>query len=184
MTKLCKDFPIDAPSDKVTIVTIKEPTTFSAQNGHARCLLCGERNPWSLKLDFKAGESGTVMTTFTGHSGLQGYDEVLHGGVIAALLDSAMTHCLFHHGVQGLTADLHIRYVHPVPFDATLGIKASIESSTPRMYRLRAELFHGNQIMAWAKAKFMQRSETNNAKKDAAGGSANTKGGSRKPRNG
>jgi len=142
-------------------VIIGEPITLSSRNGHARCLLCGERNPWSLKLNFQAGDSGTVMTEFTGHLGLQGYDKVLHGGVIAALLDSAMTHCLFHCGVQGLTADLHIRFVHPVPYDATLGIKASIESSTSRMYRLRAELLCKDCIMAWAKAKFMRRSSTN-----------------------
>jgi acyl-coenzyme A thioesterase PaaI-like protein len=77
--------------------------------------------------------------------------------VIAALLDSAMTHCLFHHGVQAVTGDLHVRFVETVPCMAVLDIRAWILSETPPLCRLKPELVKEGRIMAWAEAKFMRR---------------------------
>ena len=92
-------------------MTTEDPATISARNGHSRCLLCGNLNPRSLNLSFQAAEDGGVRTRFKADTELQGYDDILHGGVIASLLDAAMTHCLFHHGVQAVTGDLHVRFV-------------------------------------------------------------------------
>jgi uncharacterized protein (TIGR00369 family) len=139
-------------------VTAEKALSISTQNGHSRCLLCGERNPFSLKLVFEAGDEGGVKTRFKSHEGLQGYDDMLHGGVIAALLDAAMTHCLFHHGVQAVTGDLHVRFVKPVSCDASLEIRAWVLSSRPPLYRLRAEISQDQLIMAWAESKFLRRS--------------------------
>ena len=138
-------------------VTTEDPLTISAKNGHTRCLFCGERNPWSLKLVFQADDDGVVKTNFHSNGGLQGYDGMLHGGVMAALLDAAMTHCLFHCGVQAVTGDLHVRFVKPVSCNASLKIRAWVLSSHPPLYRLKAEIVHDKRVMAWAEAKFMQR---------------------------
>ncbi len=131
--------------------------TISAQNGHSRCLVCGGMNPRSLNLSFLAGGDGVVKTQFKVEPELQGYDGLLHGGVIAALLDSAMTHCLFHQGVQAVTGDLHVRFVQPVVCKSTLEIQAWVLSSYPPLYRLKAEIMVDKHVMAWAEAKFMQR---------------------------
>jgi len=138
-------------------VITETSVTISAQHGHSRCLLCGERNPWSLKLVFQADHDGAVRTSFDSHRGLQGYDEILHGGVIAALLDAAMTHCLFHRGVQAVTGDLHVRFVQSIPCDASLDIRSWVLSSHPPLYHLKAEIVHEKQLMAWAESTFMQR---------------------------
>lgn len=138
-------------------MTTEKATAISTLNGHSRCLLCGDLNPRSLRLRFEVGEDGVVRTTFKAQADLQGYDDILHGGVIAALLDSAMTHCLFHQGVQAVTGDLRIRYLQPVQCSASLDIQAWLLSSHPPLYRLRAEILAGQQIMAWAEARFMQR---------------------------
>ena len=53
-----------------------------------------------------------------------------------------MTHCLFHNGVQAVAADMQIRFVEQVSCDAELDIRAWVLSSTPPLYRLRAELVH------------------------------------------
>lgn len=136
-------------------MTVKKSKAVSHKNGHDWCLLCGRKNPRSLKLEFHADDDG-VKTDFQPRQILQGYHGILHGGVIAALLDAAMTHCLFHHGVQAVTGDLHVRYLHLVSCRTTLELKARILSAVPPLYRLRAELMKGKQLMAWAEAKFMQ----------------------------
>lgn len=133
------------------------PEAVNARNGHSRCLLCGNLNPRSLNLSFQTSGDGGVRTRFKAHTELQGYDDLLHGGVIASLLDAAMTHCLFHHGVQAVTGDLHVRFVHPVSCNVSLEIRARVLSSRPPLYRLRAEILLDERIMAWAEGKFMQR---------------------------
>lgn len=138
-------------------MTDEEPVKLSASNGHGGCLLCGNRNPRSLNLAFQPTGDGRVGTRFKTHAELQGYDGILHGGVIASLLDAAMTHCLFHLGVQAVTGDLRVRFVQSVPCDVSLDIHAWLLSSHPPLHRLRAEITLEKRTMAWAEAKFMQR---------------------------
>jgi uncharacterized protein (TIGR00369 family) len=138
-------------------LTTEAPVTFSARNGHSRCVLCGNLNPRSLNLSFQVVGDGSVRTRFKTYAELQGYDGLLHGGVIASLLDAAMTHCLFHHGVQAVTGDLHVRFVQPVSCDVSLEIRAWVLLSYPPLYRLKAEIILEKRVMAWAEAKFMQR---------------------------
>jgi acyl-coenzyme A thioesterase PaaI-like protein len=137
-------------------VTTDASTAVSAPKVHSHCLLCGHRNSRSLNLVFHADDEGVVEAHFHSQREFQGYDGLLHGGVIAALLDAAMTHCLFHHGIQALTGDLHVRYKKPISCDASLGIRAWLLSSRPPLYRLKAEIVHDKRVKARAEAVFMK----------------------------
>jgi len=132
---------------------------YVTENDHAHCLMCGVCNPRSLGLCFRA-EGETVRATFQVQSTLQGYTGILHGGVVASLLDAAMTHCLFHQGVQALTGDLHIRFVRPISCEMAVEVRGWILSVAGPLYRLRAELCHAQRVMAWAEGKFMRRRDT------------------------
>jgi acyl-coenzyme A thioesterase PaaI-like protein len=80
----------------------------------------------------------------------------MHGGVIASLLDAAMTHCLFHHEIKAVTGELNIRYLHPVPCSALLEIRSELLSAYNPLYKLQAEIYQADVLMARAEAKFMQ----------------------------
>ena len=108
-------------------------------------------------MSFQAAGDGAVRTQFKASAELQGYDNILHGGVIASLLDEAMTHCLFHQGVQAVTGDIHVRFVQPVFCNYAVEILARVLFFNPPLYRLRAEIIFKGRIMAWAEAKFLQR---------------------------
>jgi len=92
----------------------------SIKYGHYNCLLCGDNNPWSLGLDYKLLDDGRVFTLFKGNKSLQGYKGILHGGVISALLDSAMVHCLFNHDIEAVTAEMTIRFMESIPYNTPL----------------------------------------------------------------
>jgi acyl-coenzyme A thioesterase PaaI-like protein len=130
--------------------------TPSGQPGHAHCLICGSEDPLSLGLKFVADDSGAVTSQFQAHCGLQGYDGFLHGGVISALLDSAMWHCLLEQNIQAWTGELHVRYRKPVPLSTVMELKARIVSSRPPLYRTEAELTYKHIVMAMAKGTFMR----------------------------
>jgi uncharacterized protein (TIGR00369 family) len=124
---------------------------------HSNCLLCGQHNPWSLGVKFRAADNGCVRGEFHAHPRLQGYDGVLHGGVITALLDAAMTHSLFHKGIEAVTGDLRVRFLHPIPCDCILDLKACVLSEKSKLYVVKAEIVFKEKIMAKAEAKFMLR---------------------------
>jgi len=128
---------------------------------HAHCIMCGELNQLSLRLKFLPNEAGVVSASFQGNALLQGYDGILHGGVISALLDSAMTHCLFHWQIEAVTGELLVKFVAPVPYNDWLTVQGWLVSATPPLYVLKAELLQAGTVMASAEAKFMRRSPGN-----------------------
>ena len=153
-------------------VDTEQPITLSVRNGHAHCLLCGQGNPRSWGLSFRPGEETSVHGTLLPNASLQGYDGMLHGGVISALLDAAMTHCLFHRDVQAVTADLHVRFVAPVSAKEVVGLRAWIVSVQPPLYQLKAEIIQGERVMAWGEAKFLTRRGSRRKRRDSVGGPA------------
>ncbi|NCC77305.1 MAG: PaaI family thioesterase [Clostridia bacterium] len=126
-------------------------------NGHDHCLLCGALHPRSWKLTFTPDMNGEVSTKFVAGKELQGYDNLVHGGVICSLLDAAMTHCLFHQSIQAVTGDLRVRFLHPVACDIPLELRARLIFACPPLYQLQAELRCDGQLMARAEGKFMRR---------------------------
>lgn len=68
-----------------------------------------------------------------------------------------MTHCLFHAGIQAVTAELRIRYLRPVPFDAELDLSARLIASDQRLHRLEGALACRSLLLARAEARFMPR---------------------------
>jgi acyl-coenzyme A thioesterase PaaI-like protein len=102
---------------------------------------------------------GSVTAEFTAAPFLEGYVGRLHGGVIAALLDGAMTNCLFALGYQAFTAELTIRYRHPVAVTQPLLVRAWRTDSRGPLHLLRAELRQNGKLSVTAIGKFMQFDE-------------------------
>ena len=76
-----------------------------------------------MHLTFRLDETGnTVHSAFTPERQHQGYDGVVHGGILAAILDDAMANCLWLRGVHAVTAKMELRYRQPVPVGTPLNI--------------------------------------------------------------
>ncbi len=130
---------------------------------HARCIACGNAYGQTMRLRFAPTSDGAVEGVFKPGPSYEGYAGILHGGVIATLLDAAMTHCLFAQGRRAVTADLHIRYRHPVGSEDECHLRASIERSSPPLFLLRAELWQAGQLRTTATAKFLETGDAPSA---------------------
>ena len=126
---------------------------------HPFCLVCSQSNPLGLGLEFTAQDDGSVSAVFLGHPGLEGFQGLLHGGMIASLLDGAMTNCLFARGRVAMTAELKVRYRKPVFIGQQMTIHAWITGSQAPLYLLEAELKQEGCTKAVASAKFLERNE-------------------------
>ena len=110
-----------------------------------------------LGLRYTLDDDGSVYTSFLGHPALEGFEGLLHGGIIAALLDGTMLQCVFAHGYIGLTAELKIRYRRPVVIGEEMLVRGKLMRVTRPLFHLRAELTQGGFVKATATGKFMQR---------------------------
>lgn len=123
---------------------------------HPQCLMCGESNPLGIRLQFKVQSDGSVLAVFPCRELLQSYPETLHGGVISALLDAAMTNVLFSIGIVAVTAELTVRFLAPVSLNRIAVVRAVIEGTASHpLYYVRAELEQDERLMARASAKFL-----------------------------
>ena len=121
---------------------------------HTRCMACGLDA--GLGLRFHASGPG-IKASLRLKPEWQGYSGALHGGMTATLLDAAMTHCLFHQGIEAMTAELKIRYLAPVPCPDSIELVAQLVGRRKLVYELVAELRCAGVVKARAKAKFMRR---------------------------
>ncbi|CAG23271.1 hypothetical protein PBPRB1404 [Photobacterium profundum SS9] len=127
------------------------------QNSHQHCMLCGTQSTFGLKLDFYNDQEGVVWAKAKGSIHQQGYQGILHGGFIAALLDAGMCHAIFNQGVEAVTGDINIRYLAEIPLTADIIIRGKINSSYLTLYKVEADIYVEQQLMAKSTARFMKR---------------------------
>lgn len=124
---------------------------------HADCVVCSSTNERGLQLEFALDQDGAVFADFPCSLDFQGYGGFLHGGVIASLLDGAMTNCLFAHGQAAFTAELNVRFLNPVVTGEGITVRAWIERSHPVLKVLKGEVVQSDRVMATAVGKFVDR---------------------------
>lgn len=74
-----------------------------------RCFVCGPDNPIGLKLRF-IPHGGGVRAEFTPSDLHVGYEGLIHGGILAALIDDAVANVWFTRGEEAVTAKIEIRF--------------------------------------------------------------------------
>lgn len=122
-------------------------------SSHASCMVCGEHSILGIKF---IREGNTAVATFQANTQWQGYAGVLHGGMICTLLDAAMTHCLFHMGIEAMTAEIKVRFIKPVPCKEILTIRAVLQNQRHHLYKLQANLSCAGEVLALGEACFMK----------------------------
>lgn len=127
------------------------------QKVHSDCAICGDSGGTGFHATFVCGTDGVVRADVVCPAEVQGYTSIVHGGVICSLLDAAMTNCLFAHGVVGVTAELTVRFRHPVRTGERVTVEARCLRAAPPLYILEASLRQDGGVRAEAKGKFMGR---------------------------
>ena len=88
------------------------------------CFLCGQENPISLKLVwFNDDEAQKVRADLTVSEYYNGYPGVVHGGVVAAILDETAGRALMLDGNMDeltVTSKMEVKYRKPTPTNVPL----------------------------------------------------------------
>jgi len=103
------------------------------------CFACGQENPIGLRLRFTA-QGDSVRAEFTPGPRYQGYEGVVHGGIVAAALDDAMAQLFHMRGQESLTARLEIRFRRETPVGQRLVVTARLTGERTRLFTAEAVL--------------------------------------------
>jgi len=128
--------------------------------GSPGCFICDNNgsNPRSLRLKIMWDEAGReVRIAFRPDQTWCGYSEVVHGGLVASVLDEAMAWAVKQaRGQWAFTADFHLRYKKPLAPGQDYEVRAEAPEGGGRKITTRARVLDGEgQVLARAEAIFL-----------------------------
>jgi acyl-coenzyme A thioesterase PaaI-like protein len=125
------------------------------------CFGCGEENSRGLQLKLKFDpDTKVVYGEYTASQDLEGPPNIIHAGVVAAILDESMIMVNKFMDTVALTGELTIRYLQPAYINENLYIRGWYVKKNKRVIENRAEIENEmGKIVARAKGKYMEVDE-------------------------
>jgi acyl-coenzyme A thioesterase PaaI-like protein len=114
---------------------IKQPNSY-------HCFICGRKSPVGLKMSFYTTGPGQVEAEYVVPDIYQGYPGVVHGGIVAAMLDETAGRSMMSEGREHffMTLKLEIRYRQMVPTETPLRIVGRLDSMRGRRATAHGEI--------------------------------------------
>jgi uncharacterized protein (TIGR00369 family) len=123
---------------------------------HNRCFGCGPANPSGLHLEFYLASDGSVFAQPTIAHHFEGGEGFLHGGIIATLLDEAMSKVMTVNEVLAMTRHIEVEYLRPVPTMKPIRIEAHRTHHEGKKHYVQAHILSTDGVtLATAKALFI-----------------------------
>jgi len=121
------------------------------------CFACGKKNEKGLHLEFSFHEQEkSVETTFCPQDMHQGWQGVVHGGIISTLMDEAMAKLAQLLGLHALTASLDVRFKEVARTGEPLHVRAELAKLTKKLIYAKAFARRADgSIVAEAQAKLI-----------------------------
>jgi uncharacterized protein (TIGR00369 family) len=105
------------------------------------CFVCGEKNAAGLKLrlrmDHERGESAAEVT-FPAH--FQGWAGVVHGGLLATVLDEALIYAAGARGFKCVTGEVTVRFIKPASTGVTYALRGRFVEDKGRIVLAESSL--------------------------------------------
>lgn len=121
----------------------------SKQPNSRYCFVCGVANPFGLQMKFYKSGKEEVTAEYTVPERFQGYPGVVHGGVVAAMLDEVAGRA--HMGGDPprfmYTARLDIRYRKNVPIGKPLRLIGKIGKSKQRIATSTSQIYGPDGVL-------------------------------------
>lgn len=105
------------------------------------CFVCGPKNTRGFQLKFRAGpDTRSLFSEVTFPAEFQGWKGIVHGGLVATVLDEIMVKCADYNGYTCMTAELQVRYRKPVKVSEKYRLTAVVEPGDRRLVQATARL--------------------------------------------
>jgi len=121
------------------------------------CFVCGDSNSLGLNLRFET-DGHVVTSRFTPRPEHIGFKQVVHGGIIATLLDEIMVWaCLAQTKRFAYCAEMTVRFLNPLrPGEETIATGELATNRRDKIFEAKADLKDANgKILATATGKYL-----------------------------
>ncbi len=128
-------------------------------DGH--CIGCGKLSTIGLKMSFEIDDALAVESRISVGPTFAGWRGVVHGGIVALLLDEAMAYAAAAHGVLGMTGELKMRFRASVPVDEPLVVRGEVLWQRRGILGVsaRVEREAGGTLLASGEGRFVKRGD-------------------------
>lgn len=123
---------------------------------YAHCFGCGTANPIGLGLSGFTRVGSTVTASFLPRPAYHGFNDMLHGGIVATALDEIMAwSAILVEEAMVLTGTLELRYRKPAPIDSRYQLEGRVEERRGRRIRISGRMLDGATAVAEASGLFL-----------------------------
>ncbi len=121
------------------------------------CYVCGRKNPIGLAVVFGIdAKAKSISAVFTPSDMHQGYEGIVHGGILSSLLDEAMVKLAFSLGIPAVTAEITVKFKAPAAPGNRLLVTGRITKATSRLILAEARIERGPVVIADATGKLLR----------------------------
>ncbi len=106
------------------------------------CFVCGSANPIGFQLEFeydRENKRSNSLVTFREEH--QGWDGIVHGGLLGTILDDAMAHAVMTTGKFGITTRLNLTFRKPVRTGETVYIEGEVLQMKAKIAKTRGMVY-------------------------------------------
>jgi uncharacterized protein (TIGR00369 family) len=121
-----------------------------------RCFGCGTKNKYGLRLKFFSDDEMNIVCPLRLPQRFEGPPGYTHGGIIATLLDEAMSKANRARGILAMTRHIEVEYLRPVPLKMALTLTARHNGNIGRKHHCEAKITNTDGLVfATGKALFI-----------------------------
>jgi len=129
------------------------------------CFVCGDKNRDGLRIRLTYPEPGRCRAVFVAERRFQGWKDILHGGIIATLLDEAFAHAYGGPargaGEAAVTAEMSVRFKKPVRIGIPVVLEGRVLSAEGRIVKCESILSgEDGEVLASATGKLIKPRKT------------------------
>jgi acyl-coenzyme A thioesterase PaaI-like protein len=121
------------------------------QNG---CVVCGQENPYGLRIHYVREPDGAITADWRPTQSWEGFEGIVHGGIISTVLDEAMSKAVAAMNYEALTGELKVRFRRHVAAGESLRIRGWVVERVKRLVKAEATLTAADgseRAHAWAR---------------------------------
>ena len=120
------------------------------------CFVCGDQNESGLKARFFVQSFGSVASEYTVEQRFAGYDNIMHGGIAASLLDEVMIKAILKDDILAVTAEMTVKFKAPVYVGQKMVLVGRVIESKGRLYRTEGVAEVAGKVVAEATGTYIR----------------------------
>ncbi len=122
------------------------------------CFVCGKRNQAGLQLEFQLnGRTGESKAPLTFPVRFQGWQETVHGGLLATVLDETLVKAAAAAGHKCVTAEITVKFKKPAPTGAPCLVSGKVLETRGRLILAESRICdEEGQVLAQATGKLFK----------------------------